>query len=145
MRSLSRSSGSRQPTIAKLSAAKLGRKAEDRRVQVESPHHRYFRYAAPGVLEARAIAEAPLTRTGLRWANLRRIVFGRPLHSEAELGERLPIWKALPVFSSDVMSSVAYATEASMFTLLAVGSASFWLVMPISLLIVGLLALVTFS
>lgn len=78
-------------------------------------------------------------------ASLRGLVFGRPLHSEAELTERLPIWKALPVFSSDVMSSVAYATEASMFTLLVAGSATFWLVMPISVLIVALLGLVTFS
>jgi len=140
-----RSRSSSRPSIAGLGSTKRGRKAADRRVQVESPHHRYFRYSAPGVLEARATAEAPLTPIGRGWATLRGYIFGRPLHSDDELGERLPIWKALPVFSSDVMSSVAYATEASMFTLLAVGSAYFWLVMPISVLIVGLLALVTFS
>ena len=78
-------------------------------------------------------------------ASIRGLVFGQPLRSEAELSERLPIWKALPVFSSDVMSSVAYATEASMFTLLVAGSATFWLIMPISVLIVALLGLVTFS
>ena len=124
---------------------KHGRKPGDRRVTVESPYRRYFRYTAPGVLEARPSAEAPLTRGGRITAALRGLVFGKPLHSEAELTERLPIWKALPVFSSDVMSSVAYATEASMFTLLVAGTATFWLVMPISVLIVGLLALVTFS
>ena len=43
------------------------------------------------------------------------------------------------------MSSVAYATEASMFTLLAVGTVAFGYLMPISVLIVGLLFLVTFS
>ena len=43
------------------------------------------------------------------------------------------------------MSSVAYATEASMFTLLAVGTVAFVYLMPISFLIVGLLFLVTFS
>ncbi len=43
------------------------------------------------------------------------------------------------------MSSVAYATEASMFTLLAAGSIAFAYLMPISFLIVGLLVLVTFS
>ena len=112
---------------------------------VESPHRRYFRYTAPGVLEAKASAEAPTTRVGLALAAVRAFVFGRPLPSEAELTERLPVWKALPVFSSDVMSSVAYATEASMFTLLVAGSATFWLVMPISVLIVALLGLVTFS
>ena len=78
-------------------------------------------------------------------ASIRGMLFGQPLRSEDELSERLPIWKALPVFSSDVMSSVAYATEASMFTLLVAGSATFWLVMPISVLIVALLGLVTFS
>ena len=145
MPSIRRTRSVRQPSIAPLGNPKRGRKPADRRVQVVSPHHRYFRYAAPGVLEARATAEAPLTPAGRAWATLRGYVFGRPLHSEAELGERLPIWKALPVFSSDVMSSVAYATEASMFTLLAVGSAYFWLVMPISILIVALLGLVTFS
>jgi len=72
-------------------------------------------------------------------------VFGRPLSTSEELGERLTKVKALPVFSSDVMSSVAYATEASMFTLLAAGTASFYLLMPISLAIVGVLALVTIS
>ena len=142
---LRRSRNSYQPAIAKLGSTKRGRKPADRRVQVEPAHHRYFRYAAPGVLEARATAEAPLTTAGRAWATVRSYVFGRPLHSEAELAERLPIWKALPVFSSDVMSSVAYATEASMFTLLVVGSAYFWLVMPISVLIVALLGLVTFS
>ncbi len=145
MPSLRRSRGSHQPPSARLGSTKRGRKPADRRVQVESPHHRYFRYAAPGVLEARATAEAPLTPAGRALATVRGFVFGRPLPSEAELGERLPIWKALPVFSSDVMSSVAYATEASMFTLLVAGSASFWLVMPISVLIVALLGLVTFS
>ena len=67
------------------------------------------------------------------------------LSSHEELEQRLPKWKALAVFSSDVMSSVAYATEASMFTLLAVGTIAFSYLMPISVLIVGLLFLVTFS
>ena len=65
--------------------------------------------------------------------------------TEEELGERLTKIKALTVFSSDVMSSVAYATEASMFTLLAAGTASFYLLMPISRRDIGVLALVTIS
>ncbi len=43
------------------------------------------------------------------------------------------------------MSSVAYATEASLYTLLAAGAAAFWLIMPISAVIVAVLALVTIS
>lgn len=106
---------------------------------------RYFRYTAPGVFAARLSADDPRT-SGERWlASVRRVLFGRPLASEEELAERLPIWKALPVFSSDVMSSVAYATEASLYTLLAAGTAAFWLIMPISAVIVVVLALVTVS
>ncbi len=122
-----------------------GRKPGDRRVPVHRATSRYFRYTAPGVFAARLSADDP--RTPLeRWvASARRILFGRPLASEEELAERLPIWKALPVFSSDVMSSVAYATEASLYTLLAAGTATFWLIMPISAVIVAVLALVTIS
>jgi len=43
------------------------------------------------------------------------------------------------------MSSVAYASEASLFTLLAAGTGNFWLLIPISIAIVGVLALVTIS
>src|SRR5262249_39543687 len=76
---------------------------------------------------------------------LRRVLFGRVLSTEEELDQRLPIWKALPTFSSDVMSSVAYASEASLFTLAVAGTAAFGYLMPISILIVGLLFVVTFS
>jgi amino acid transporter len=61
------------------------------------------------------------------------------------MAERLPKWKALPIFSSDVMSSVAYASEASLFTLAAVGAVAFNYLMPISLLVIALLAVVTIS
>ncbi len=122
-----------------------GVKLGDRRVRVDRPHTRYFRYTAPGVVSAKLAAHEPTTEVGRAAARTRRILFGRWLSSEEELAERLPKWKALAVFSSDVMSSVAYATEASMFTLLAVGTVAFSYLMPISFLIVGLLVLVTFS
>ena len=94
--------------------------------------------ARPAAIEAR-------TRSGRATFAARRAVFGRPLTTAQEIDQRLPKWKALAVFSSDVLSSVAYATEASMFTLLAVGTAAFTYLMPIALLIVGVLILVTFS
>jgi amino acid transporter len=122
-----------------------GRKLGDRRVVVDRPHSRYFRYLAPGVLEAKLEAQAPRTGYQRRMATLRGVLFGRPLSSAAELGERLPKWKALPIFSSDVMSSVAYASEASLFTLAAVGAVAFNYLMPLSLMVVALLAIVTIS
>ncbi len=122
-----------------------GVKPGDRRVQVERPKARYFRYQAPGVLSAKLTVEEPSTPFGQLAAWTRHALFGRPISSEAELTERLPKWKALPVFSSDVMSSVAYASEASLFTLLAAGSGSFGYLIPISVAIVAVLFIVTFS
>ena len=72
-------------------------------------------------------------------------MFGRPLSSDEEAGERLSKLKALAVFSSDNLSSVAYATEAILFTLLAAGRQSFWLMLPISLLIVLVLWIIVVS
>ena len=122
-----------------------GRKPGDRRSRIDRPKARYFRYVAPGVLAAKMTVDEGSTPFERRTSALRHKVFGRPIASEDELAERLPKWKALPIFSSDVMSSVAYASEASMFTLAAAGTAAFGYLMPISFLIVGLLAIVTIS
>jgi amino acid transporter len=78
-------------------------------------------------------------------AMLRGILFGRPLSSAADLSERLPKWKALPVFSSDVMSSVAYATGAMMLILAGAGTANYKYVLGLSVVVVALLVIVTFS
>jgi amino acid transporter len=114
-------------------------------VRVDRPYAKYFRYQAPGVLSAKLATDEATTPLGQTLARVRRILFGRPLSNEEELVERLPKWKALPVFSSDVMSSVAYATEASLFTLIGVGSQALGWLLPISFAIVGVLALVTLS
>jgi amino acid transporter len=131
--------GADQPTI------KHGRKPGDARAVVHRPDGRYFRFGPDGTIVAQAAAIRPERRAARLGFGARRVMFGRVLSSHEEMEQRLPKWKALAVFSSDVMSSVAYATEASMFTLLAVGTVAFAYLMPISLLIVGLLFLVTFS
>ncbi len=122
-----------------------GQKPADRRVRVNRPESRYFRYAGPGVVVARAAAIEARTPVGRALIAARRMLFGNPIATAQEMDQRLPKWKALAVFSSDVLSSVAYATEASMFTLLAVGTIAFSYLMPIAILIVALLVLVTFS
>jgi amino acid transporter len=124
---------------------KRGRKPGDTRVVVARPEARYFRHGPEGTIVARIAASEPEHLPARLGFGARRVMFGRVLSTHEELEQRLPKWKALAVFSSDVMSSVAYATEASMFTLLAVGTVAFAWLMPISLLIVGLLFLVTFS
>src|ERR1035437_126944 len=120
-----------------------GAKPGDRRVRVGRPLARYFRYEAPGVLSARLAAEEPTTT--LARALARGVGFGRPLASEAALAARLPKWKALPVFSSDALSSVAYGPEAAMYTLLAAGSIAIAWLVPITGVILLVLLLITLS
>src|ERR671933_391866 len=99
-----------------------GRKPGDRRVRVDRPHSPYFRYAGPGQLVAKQAASAPRTRAGLALARGRAILFGRPLASEEEIGERLSKKKALAIFSSDAISSSAYATEEILRVLVIAGA-----------------------
>jgi len=96
-------------------------------------------------MKARPEASAPTKSRDRLVASARRLLFGRPLATEEELEERLPKVKALATFSSDNLSSVAYASELIMFTLLAAGSAAFWLVMPISFLIVTIFVIIVIS
>jgi amino acid transporter len=122
-----------------------GRRPGDRRIRVERRASPYFRYLAPGQVTARPAADDPTTTLGRLATRSRRAVFGRPLASDEESEERLSVPKALAVFSSDNLSSVAYATEAIMFTLLAAGTAAFWLTIPISVLIVLILGIIVVS
>ena len=46
-----------------------------------------------------------------RVSRVKQAIFGRPLANEEEIGERLSKKIALPIFSSDAISSSAYATE----------------------------------
>jgi amino acid transporter len=72
-------------------------------------------------------------------------LFGRPL-ATADAGEQT-IGKAigLAVFSSDAMSSVAYAPQEMLIILAAAGIGAFNISIPMALAICGLLAILTFS
>jgi amino acid transporter len=99
-----------------------GRKPADRRVRVDRPHSPYFRYTGPNQLVARAAAHRPRTALGRAWARIRGVAIGRPLASEEEIGERLSKKKALAIFSSDAISSSAYATEEILRVLVLAGA-----------------------
>lgn len=75
----------------------------------------------------------------------KRVLFGKPIHTKHAHHERLPKVFALPVFASDALSSVAYATQEIMAQLLFAGVAFFSLAMPISIAIVVLLIIVAAS
>src|SRR5438552_338603 len=78
-------------------------------------------------------------------AALKRVLIGRPRPTR-ELGETLlPKVLALPIFSSDPISSVAYATEAALVVLVGTSLGSAHLVFPVSIGIAALLAVVAIS
>ncbi len=124
-----------------------GRKPGDKRVRVERPHAPYFRYTGPGQLTAKEAASIPTTPGARMVARIRGIVLGRPLHQEEELGERLSKRKALAIFSSDAISSSAYATEEIIlaFTLAGAGALAVGLALEVAIAIAILLAVVAFS
>lgn len=79
--------------------------------------------------------------------NWRRIVFGAPYETQHAQHQRLPNALALPVFASDALSSVSYATEETLLVLVTVGASQAILGVswPIGLAIAGVLALVVAS
>lgn len=80
------------------------------------------------------------------YRGVKRILFGRPLPSERLEDQRLNKKTALAVLSSDVISSVAYATDQILYVLGgAIGVLALNSVIPISAVIVGLLILVGLS
>ena len=76
---------------------------------------------------------------------LQKIIIGNPLPTKAKEHERLSKTKALAVFSSDALSSVAYATEEILLVLILAGTSALAVSMPIAVVICILLALVVSS
>lgn len=82
------------------------------------------------------------TTPGRSWVNW---VLGHPLATADAPNETVGKMIGLAVFASDALSSTAYATQEMLFVLAAAGAAAFGLAFPLSLLVIALLALVTFS
>ena len=122
-----------------------GRKLGDRRVRVERPHSAYFRYTGEGTLVAKEAASAPRTPAGRAWARVRAVLFGRPLSIHEEITERLSKTKALAIFSSDPISSSAYATEEILRVLVLAGAGALFLSLPVAAGVAFLLAAVAIS
>ncbi|HZD16617.1 MAG TPA: APC family permease, partial [Actinomycetota bacterium] len=76
---------------------------------------------------------------------LKRVFVGRALASHKLEHQLLAKTLALPVFSSDPLSSNAYATEEMMLVLVLAGTAAFRFMVPIALLIVLVLSIVITS
>src|SRR6185436_6191009 len=77
--------------------------------------------------------------------SLKRLLVGKPIPSHLAHHERLSRITGLAVLSSDALSSVAYATDFILATLVVAGVGAFVYAVPISLIIAALLAIVAFS
>ncbi len=78
-------------------------------------------------------------------SSFKRLLIGKPIATEHQQHERLNNLTALAVFSSDALSSVAYATEAILAVLILAGSAGLGLGLPIAGGIAFLLLVIAIS
>jgi amino acid transporter len=82
-------------------------------------------------------------------ASLKRFLVGSPMKTEQAIHERLTKKTALAVFSSDALSSTAYATEEILLVLAVAAAAghmySYYYVVPISIVIATVLGIVATS
>src|SRR6202795_5172623 len=76
---------------------------------------------------------------------LSELLLGRPLATEDEKAERIGTGKGIPIFGLDALSSAAYGPEAALTILIPLGIAGAAYIVPISISIIFLLAIVYFS
>jgi hypothetical protein len=123
-----------------------GRRPGDAYVRIERPFEDVFeRGEDQGSLVA--TERTVLHRRGWRAAlrGLRTVLIGRPISSEREEHERLSKMKALAIFSSDNISSSAYGPEEMMRVLALAGVAAIAWTLPLTVLIIVMLAIVVTS
>ncbi|HEY7526857.1 MAG TPA: APC family permease [Candidatus Limnocylindria bacterium] len=122
-----------------------GQRPGDAYVRIVRPFEDEFERSDEGTLIASE--KTILARQGWHaWLRgLRTLLIGRPISTEREHHERLTKLKALAIFSSDNISSSAYATEEMMRILVLGGIAAISLTMPITIAIVVILGIVATS
>src|SRR3954470_16154171 len=76
---------------------------------------------------------------------LKRLLLGQPIPSHLAHHERLSRITGLAVLSSDALSSVAYATDFIVATLILAGTQALGYAIPIGVIITALLGIVAFS
>lgn len=85
------------------------------------------------------------TKRGGRGRLLKRALLGRPVSTHAEMHHRLSKRIGLAVFSSDALSSSAYATDEILLALMLAGSAAISLSVPIGIAVLVVLGVVITS
>ena len=125
--------------------ARRGKRPGDAYIKIVRPYEEIFERGDDGGLIAteRTVLDRPGWTRSLR--RLRTILIGQPIHSEREEHERLTKTKALAIFSSDNISSSAYATEEMMRILVLAGLGAISFTMPLTITICVVLAIVATS
>jgi amino acid transporter len=109
------------------------------------PKQQRLAKVAPGYLAATPLGSRPMDTLGRYLADLRRALIGSPFATSQAIHERLSKVKALAVFSSDALSSSAYATEEILIVLALAGSGALKWSLPVAAVIVALMAIVVNS
>jgi amino acid transporter len=104
-----------------------------------------LRRLGEGRYETTDIATRPRSSLEGIWRDVKRIVVGAPLPTSRLVEERLTKLKALAVFSSNNLSSSAYATEEILLILVLAGSGAFSASIPIAIAISALVVIVAIS
>jgi amino acid transporter len=73
------------------------------------------------------------------------VLFGRPLASSEDEGQRITPSQGIPTFGLDALSSAAYGPEAALTILLPLGLLGVHYIVPLTFAVVGLLIIVFFS
>jgi len=73
------------------------------------------------------------------------VLFGRPLASSEDEGQRITPTQGIPTFGLDALSSAAYGPEAALTILLPLGLLGVRYIVPLTAAIIGLLVIVYFS
>src|SRR5215471_3224699 len=120
-----------------------GAKPGDRFVRIAT--HKGFTRVRRGYLVPRPGTGEPTSGVGRTVQRVKHLVLGTPIPTAREAHERLNKVRALAVFSSDALSSVAYGGEEIMKVLILAGAGALALTLPISAVIVLLLAIVVLS
>lgn len=139
-------SRSTQPLAPDLELREIrkGSKPGSRYVRLAPRRERPFERVEGGY-RATDVATRPRSRTGRAFRAVRRVIIGAPLATSQLIEERLTKVKALAVFSSDNLSSSAYATEEILRVLIIAGTGALFLSVPLSLAISLLVIVVAMS
>ena len=97
------------------------------------------------IAEVTVDCKFPVSKQRSRHMSIKSFLIGSPIESVKEKHERLTKVMGLAIFSSDAMSSVAYATEEILFALVLAGTAMLHYSMPVAIAISTLISIVAMS